>query len=124
LKKTQSFNDGVVNIYDAEDTAVPGKKPVITLTLKETLRYHERTVGITRRTAAMQDNAEIKYVLRCPRRRNVSAQDVAIPNDGQQYRIRTGQYPEDVEPPCMDIELVETAAEYSIYQPDTEESGG
>lgn len=118
MKKTQTFNDGSVNIYAVEDTALPGKKPVMSLTLKETLRYHERTVGITRRAAALQDNAEIKYVLRCPCRRNVSAQDIAIPNDGQQYRIRTVQYPEDVEPACMDIELQELTAVYSIYQPE------
>ena len=36
MKKTQTFNDGIVYIYDLTDN---------TLTLKRSLRYHERTVG-------------------------------------------------------------------------------
>jgi len=40
----------------------------------------------------------------------VSTQDVAIPNDGRQYRIVQVQYPEDVQPPVMDLTLEEVAA--------------
>jgi hypothetical protein len=120
--KIQTFNDGVVRIYDVSNSASPGDMPVEALTLKETLRYHERTVGITRQSAAKQDNAEIKYVLRCPRRRNVSAQDVAIPNDGSQYRIWAVQYPEDIHPPVMDLTLQVITAVFDIYQPEGEKT--
>jgi hypothetical protein len=71
-KTTQSFNDGVVNIYSVSDTSVDGGMPTETLTLKQTLRYHERTVGLTRFYTAKQANVEVKYVLRCPRLRYVS----------------------------------------------------
>ena len=71
-------------------------------------------MGLTRRNFARQDNVVIKYVLRCPRLRDVSAQDVAIPNDGKQYRIWDVQYPEDIDPPVMDITLEEMEGEYDI----------
>lgn len=113
-QKTQTFNDGVVKIYEVTNTTPPGGMPVEKLTPKQTLRYKERTVGLTRRNFARQDNVVIKYVLRCPRLRDVSAQDVAIPNDGKQYRIWNVQYPEDSDPPVMDITLEEMEGEYDI----------
>ena len=114
LQSTQTFNDGVVKIYEVTNTAPPGGMPVEGIALKQTLRYKERTVGLTRRNFARQDNVVIKYVLRCPRLRDVSAQDVAIPNDGNQYRIWDVQYPEDIEPPVMDITLEEMEGVYDI----------
>lgn len=119
--KTQSYNDGVLNIYSVENVASPGEMPADKITLKESLRYEERTVGMTRFYAAMQNNVNIKYVLRCPRIRSVSTLDVAIPNDGKQYKIVQIQYPKDVEPPSMDLTLEELTAVYDIWQPDPEE---
>ena len=113
-RKSTTYNDGSVQIYKLTNTARPGGMPVDGLVLKRTLRYKERTVGITRYYKALQDNALIKYVLRCPRHRDVSSQDVAIPNDGRQYRIKQVQYPEDVEPPSMDLTLEEVTAAYDI----------
>ena len=116
-KKTQSFNDGVVGIYAVTDTAAAGDKPVIGITLKQSLRYVERTVGITRFYTAMQAGADVRYVLRCPRLREISTQDVAIPNDGKQYKIIQIQYPEDMNPIVMDLTLEELTNLYDIYQP-------
>lgn len=120
-QKTQSFNDGVVAVYAVSNIAEPGGMPQEKLTPKRTLRYHERTVGLTRFYTALQANVKVKYVLRCPRIRDISAQDVAIPNDGKQYRISLIQYPEDVDPPVMDITLEELTAVYDIYQPEVVE---
>lgn len=111
--KAPTHNDGVVKIYEVANIAPPGSMPKEGLTLKETLRYYERTVGINRYYAALQANAKIKYVLRCPRRRNVSSQDVAIPNDGEQYRITLIQYPEN-SPSEMDLTLEAVTAKYDI----------
>lgn len=121
LKKTQSFNDGVVKIYNVTNTAGSGDMPQQTITLKQTLRYKERTVGLQRFWAAHQANVTVNYVLRCPCLRDVSAQDVAIPNDGKQYRIVQIQYPEDVDPPVMDLTLEEIKQVYDIYQPEAAE---
>ncbi|HMM31779.1 MAG TPA: hypothetical protein PKB13_08375 [Clostridia bacterium] len=109
--KLQSFEDGVVAIYA---TVAPRK---IAAEPKRVLRYHERTVGIGRHYAAKQANALVAYVLRCPRLRDVSAQDIAVPNDGKQYRITLVQYPEDVQPPSMDLTLEEVQANYDIAGP-------
>lgn len=117
-KKTQSFNDGVVLIYNVVDAAQPGGMPVEALTLKQSLRYHERTVGLQRFYTGKQASVDIKYVLRCPRVRDVSSQDVAIPVDGKQYAIELIQYPEDVDPPVMDLTLKDVAQVYDIYQPE------
>jgi hypothetical protein len=105
LLKTQTFNDGVVKIYDLTGDV---------LALKRTLNYHERTVGMSRHYTAKQAQVKIAYVLRCPRLRDVSAQDIAIPLDGKQYRIEQIQYPEDVNPPVMDLTLEELTADYSL----------
>jgi hypothetical protein len=37
--------------------------------------------------------------------REVSTHDIAIPNDGKHYDIVQIQYPEDIEPPVMDLSL-------------------
>lgn len=104
--KAERFNDGVVKVYAVTNAAPPGGKPVEALALKQTLRYKERTVGLTRYYAALQANVRVQYVLRCLRVPGVSTQDVAIPNDGKQYKIAQVQYPEDVTPPVMDLTLV------------------
>ena len=107
LRNTQTFSTAL--IYEVQ-YATPGCPRY-----KETVRYKERTVGLTRRNFARQDNVVIRYVLRCPLLRDVSAQDVAIPNDGKQYRIWDVQYPEDINPPVMDLTLEELNPVYDIY---------
>lgn len=108
--KIQSFSDGVVSIYEAVAPRTIATQP------KRVLRYHERTVGVTRLYAAAQANAFVSYVLRCPRLRDVSAQDIAIPNDGKQYLITYVQYPEDVQPPVMDLTLEEVQGNYDTAE--------
>lgn len=115
-KKRLTFNDGVVRIYAVEDAAAPGKRPMPGLTRKAALRYHERTVGLTRYYTAKQDNVRVDAVLRVPRRREVCAQDVAVPNDGLQYEIKLVQYPENVEPPVMDLTLTRLESPYEIHK--------
>lgn len=112
--RTQSFNDGVVKIYAVGNVSPLGSKPKEQLTLKGVLRYKERTVGLTRFWTAKQASVNIRYVLRCPLLRDVSTKDVAIPNDGKQYKIIQVQYPEDIEPPVMDLTLEEVSAVYGI----------
>jgi hypothetical protein len=101
----RTFNDRRCEDYEVPNTAPPGVWPVEGITLNQTLRYKERTVGLQRFWAAHQASVTVNYVLRCPCLRDVSAQDVAIPNDGKQYRIVQIQYPEDVDPPVMDLTL-------------------
>lgn len=112
--KALTFNDGVVKVYGVTDTSTPGNKPTEGLTLKQTLRYKERTVGFNRFFTALQHAIKVQYVLRCPKVLGITTQDVAIPNDGKQYRILQVQYPEDVDPPVMDLTLEEVLTTYAI----------
>ena len=116
--KRQSFNDGSVKIYKVENTALPGDMPVDGLVLKQTLRYHERTVGMGRYYAALQNNIKVDFVIRCPEVRGLSDKDtdilVATLNGGSQYEIKQIQYPEDVEPPSMDLTLEKVGENYDI----------
>ena len=112
-RKRQSFPDGVVKIYKVADIAQPGDMPQEGLVLQESLRYKERTVGLTRFYAAMQNNVQVAFVLRCPEVRSVSTSEVAVNRDGVQFEIKQVQYPEDIEPPVMDITLEKLGEPYA-----------
>lgn len=113
-KKTQTFNEGVVRIYATADNSEPGNMPTDGLTLKVTLRYDERTVGIHRYNQAMQNDIKVDRLLRCPWIDGVSTQDIAIPIDEEQYEIKQVQYPKDVVPPSMDLSLEKVKHRYDI----------
>ena len=102
---SQSFNSGVVKIYETEDISVPGYAPKQQLKEKAILRYEEQRTGITRYYAAKQANVEIAKVLRCLRMDSVYTQDVAETEDGSRYRIEQIQTVQNAYPPCMDLSL-------------------
>lgn len=83
----QTYNDGVVRIYSVENIAEPGRTPKKGIQYKCDLRYSERTVGLNRFWTAKQAQVEIDLLLRVQKLRDVSTQDIAIPNDGNQYKI-------------------------------------
>lgn len=112
--KPQSFNDGVVSIYEVGNTALPGDMPKEGLIPKLTLRYKERTVGFNRYYAAIKENVKVAYVIRCPQVRSVKANNIAILIGSDQYRIELVQYPEDLEPPVMDLTLEKVSDFYDI----------
>ena len=102
---SQRYNDGVVRIYSVEDTAAPGYAPVETPTLKITLRYEERRLGITRYFSGAQNQMQIDRVLRVQRAGKVNTQDIAVTEDGQNYRVDLLQSVPDVWPESMDLTL-------------------
>lgn len=110
----QTYNDGSVKIYNVEDIAESGKAPKMKFELKGSFRYQERTVGIKRYEAALQRQVEIEMVLRMPRIQGINPQDIAVPNDGHQYKIDRVVMPPD-EPESMDISLERIDPIYEIY---------
>jgi len=114
LKVKSSFNDGIVITYKVGNTALPGDMPKEGLILQQTLRYKERTVGLNRFYAALQNSIKVDLVIRCQQIRSVSTQDVAILQNGQQYEIKQIQYPEDVDPHVMDLTLERLGEAYGI----------
>ena len=109
----QSYGDGLVRIYSVTNEAAPGDAPKGRLAPRHSLRYEERTVGVTRHYAALQANDRIDMVIRC-QRVPLSALDIAVPNDGKQYRITLIQKPQGVEPPSMDLTLRRLEMEYEL----------
>lgn len=116
-KQTQSFNDGLASIYKVGDTASPGDMPKEGLIFKQALRYEERTVGMGRYYAALQNSIKVDFVIRCPEVRGLSekATDilVAVLIDGQQYKVMQIQYIEDAQPPSMDLTLERLGEDYA-----------
>ena len=112
---SQSFNDGITNIYSVGNIAQAGNMPNDGLTLKVgSLRYEERTVGMSRFWSALQEQTKIARLLRLPRVDSIDRADVVIPIDGKQYEIVQVQYPPDTEPPCMDLSLERLEVAYDI----------
>ncbi len=111
---TENFNDGVLTVYAVENVAQAGYKPVEKLTKRIVLRYQERRVGLSRYYASRQNQVQIERVVRVPRAGNVSNQDVAITEDGCQYRIDLVQSVLDAFPECMDISLAKIEQEYEV----------
>lgn len=114
-RKTTAYSDGVVEICTVENVAAPGGKPEDGLVKKCRLRYEARTLGMGRFYAALQNQVELSAVIRCPRRVDVSAHDVAVIG-GRQYDINLIQYPADVAPPVMDLTLKELDHKYGLEQ--------
>ena len=107
-------NDGFVKIYSVENVARPGAMPKEGLILKIKLRLHQRTVGIARYNAGLQNKVEIDSVIRCLLNRDVSTQDVAVINNERQFRIVQIQYIEGIVPMSMDLSLERIEAKYEI----------
>lgn len=117
---TQPFNSGIVKIYALTNIAVPGYAPKMALKEKVTLRYEEMRLGINRYYQAMQNNIQIERVIRCPRWGNVTNQDVAITEDGKQYRIDLIQSVDDVYPACIDVSLTKIEQVFEVAEDDVE----
>lgn len=113
---TQTYNDGSVTVYSVEDGSQPGHKPVEKLSQKAVLRYAERRLGIQRFYSGKQNQVQIERVIRCPRTGLINTQDVAITEDGNQYRIHLVQLADGVYPPSVDVTLVRTTQKYEVKQ--------
>lgn len=111
---TQAYNDGVVTVYAVTDAGPPGGLPVEKPVKKAVLRYEERRLGLQRYYEGKQNQVEVERVLRTPRRKGVSSQDLAVTEDRQQYRIDLVQSATDVYPPSMDLTLTRITQKYDV----------
>lgn len=122
---TQSFNDGIVRIYSVSDAAAPGWQPKPMPKLKVTLRYQERTMGIQRYYAGMQNQVALRRVIRVPRAGDVTSQDIAVTEGGRQYRVDLVQAVQEAWPASVDLTLAAVEQVYDVSESDTggEEDG-
>ena len=114
---TQNFCDGVVAIYTVKDVAQPGYQPKPQTTLKCKLRYEEQRLGIQRYYSGRQNQVEIERVLRVPRYGGITNQDVAVTEDGRQFRIDMVQNVTDVYPASLDLTLAKIEQEIEVSAP-------
>lgn len=111
---SQPYPDGIVTVYKVEDQAKPGYRPVEKPIPKEKLLYQERVLGLSRYYSGRQNQVEIQRVIRTPYRPGVSSQDVAVTEDGRQYRIDMVQKVQDVYPTSMDLTLAKTEQIFEV----------
>ena len=118
---TQCYNDGVVTVYAVTDSAAPGYQPRPNLVQppKAVLRYEEQRLGIQRYYEAKQNQIQAERVIRTPRYGQVTNQDVAITEDGRQYRIDMVQTVKNVWPASQDMTLARIEQIYEVSEPDT-----
>lgn len=121
---TQQYNSGYVDIYEVQDEAEPGYQPLPKLTHKARLRYEEQRLGINRLYLSRQNQAEIVRVIRTNRHKRFSTQDVAVTEDGMQYRIDTVQIVPDVFPPSVNISLRRIDQDYDLANNENVEGKG
>ncbi len=120
---SQSYNSGVVTVYRVTDGARPGFAPAPVLEKKAVLRYEEQRLGLTRLYLSRQNQVRVEKVIRVPRGPEVSSQDVAVTEDGRQYRIDAVQLADRVRPPSLDLTLTKAEQVYDVSKSDTEEGG-
>ena len=101
-------------MYSAADDAKPGYTPKQALTPKVQLPYEERKLGIQRFYSGKQNQVQIERVVRCPAAGNPCSQDVAVTEDGQQYRIDLVQTVYDVYPASVDLTLSKVTQKYEV----------
>lgn len=121
-RPAEVYNDGVVQIYAVTDGAQAGLLPRPVPSLRETLHYQERRLGVQRYYAAAQNNIKIERVIRVPRpAAEITSQDVAITEDGRRYRIDLVQTAKDCWPQSLDLTLTAYRQTPPGDQPDAPE---
>ena len=120
---TQVFDDGVVTVYAVTDAASPGyqPKPQLVQPPKAVLRYEEQRLGIQRYYDALQNQIQVERVIRTPRHGQITNQDVAVTEDGRQYRIDMVQTAANVYPPSQDLTLAKITQTFDVSDADTGE---
>lgn len=103
---SQVFTSGVVAVYTQTDVAKPGYQPKSQPTQKGTLAFEEQRLGLQRYYSAKQNQIQVERVIRVPKGFEITNQDIAITQDGKQYRIDLVQAVLNVYPACLDLTLV------------------
>lgn len=118
---SQSYNSGILTVYRVTDGAKPGFAPVPTMKKAAILRYEELRLGINRYYAAEQNQVKIEKVVRVIKGPEISSQDVAVTEDGRQYRIDLVQLADGVWPPSLDLTLAKVEQVYRIENHESDE---
>lgn len=123
-RPAEVYNDGVVKIYAVTDGAQAGLLPRPVLSLRETLHYQERRLGVQRNYQAAQNQIQVERLIRVPRPlAPITSQHVAVTEDGRQYRIDLVQEVLDVWPRSLDLTLARYEQQPSEREAEEEDDG-
>lgn len=100
----QTFNDGVLKVFEVTNNATSGDMPSEQLTEKCKLPFEYRRIGYHRQFEAMQVGQQIDLVIRTPYRNEITTKHL-IRIDGITYRIVLIERSVFEMPPVMDITL-------------------
>lgn len=93
----ETFNDGVLTVCEASGR-------VLVKTIREGIRFGNRTVGIKRFWEAKIAGSEIAYLVAVPEQAGIGRGNIVLLND-KQYRISQIQKKFDARPPCLYLSL-------------------
>lgn len=102
---SQPLNDGIVQICRVVDVSESGYRPVKKLEPIVTLRYENQRVGIQRYFSGMQNQIQVDKVIRVQKALEITSQNVAVTEDGAEYRIDLVQDVTGIFPRCVDLTL-------------------
>ena len=88
---TMTYDDGIVKIYSVVNTADAGDKPKEALEYKTSFYFSYDNLGVTRYYEALRANQLIEAVINVQWDLSVKTTDVAVMEDGTQYRIAMSQ---------------------------------
>ena len=92
-RKTETFNDGLAEIFRTENIAAPGSTPKTGLVLKARLRFGWQTLTLKRKIAALQFDSDITDIIRVPINRSITNNDIVKLNgDKQSYEVQLAQH--------------------------------
>ena len=97
----EKFNSGICGIYIMNDR---NKLSLV----KDSIPYHNRTIGVTRYYAAQTSKVKIGKLIRITKPLKELLVDCYISLDGQFYEIQQAQDIEDTLPKCLDLTLIKT----------------
>lgn len=100
----QTFNDGVLKVFEVTNISSTGDMPSEQLTEIGKLPFEYRNVGFKRQFEAMQVGQQIDLVIRTPYRMEITPKHL-IRIDGITYRIVLLERNVFEMPPVMDITL-------------------
>lgn len=86
------LDSGIIKICSLEKVNEQGKMPRFILVEKCSVFYEERTIGVTRLYAALGANQKLDIVARVWENRETLVDDIAVLEDGNQYRITAIQH--------------------------------
>lgn len=112
-----TFDDGIVKIYSVTNGSEPGEVPAKVLASPVLFYFHEESLGITRYFEAIKAGQLIERVISVPWPADININQIAVFEDGSQFKIRMVQQEKDEEGlKIVKLSLERNGEEYEITE--------